>query len=55
MSFELHSQFQADVKLAIQLLIKKNGCDIKPTSMFVNLQLETLMTGNDRLMISSTF
>ena len=51
----IQNQFQVTLSLTIWILSKKNGCEIKPTSIFVNLQMKTLMTGNDGLTISSTF
>ena len=59
--YAIQNQFQADFKprdsIIIQKMVfkKKIGCKIKLTSMFVNLWLKTLMTGNDGLMFSSTF
>ena len=44
---DIQNQFQAVLKPGYSIIILKNGCKIKPTSMFVNLRLKTQSTGND--------
>ena len=53
--YAIQNHFQADFKPCNLIVIFKNGWKIKPISMFVNLQLKTLLMGNGRLMISSIF